>query len=102
MKVNEANGYFKIVYALLDTGSDCDMIDVNIVKNMDTIEMHVVENITTKKRPITSFSLQSTKNAFESTMENVIIGKIHSAAGGSGITPISKTSVSTNSTPDWG
>ena len=84
---NKENGHSKIVYALLDTGSDCDMIDENIVKDLDIqttdqiIEMHVVENITTKKRSIASFSLQSTKNAFESTMENVIVGKIHPAPG---------------------
>ena len=77
----------KTIYALLDTGSDCDMIDQTIIEELDIetadqyIEMHVVECVTTKKRPIASFSLKSTDNEFESKMENVIVGKIHPAPG---------------------
>ena len=84
---NKENGHSKIIYALFDTGSDCDMIDENVVKDLgiqttaQLIEMHVVENTTVKKRPIASFSVQSTKGDFESIMENVIVGKIHSAPG---------------------
>ena len=84
---NDKTGRSKMVYALLDTGSDCDMIDEKIINNLSIgttdqiIEMHVVENVTTKKRPIASFSIESTDNSFGSTMENVIVGQIHAAPG---------------------
>ena len=63
------------------------MIDEKIIDDLriettdQIIEMHVVENISTKKRPIASFSISSTDGTFQSKMENAIVGKIHSAPG---------------------
>ena len=76
-----------MIYALLDTGSDCDLIDKNVIEalDMDTsehiIEMHTVENITTKRRQIASFPIESVKENFSSEMNNVIVGEIHPAPG---------------------
>ena len=46
-----------------------------------TIEMHVVENISTKRRQIASFSIESVREDFSSEMDNVIVGEIHPAPG---------------------
>ena len=46
-----------------------------------TIEMHTVENITTKRRQIASFPIESVKENFSSEMNNVIVGEIHPAPG---------------------
>ena len=46
-----------------------------------TIEMHVVENVTTKRRQIASFPIESVRGDFSSEMDNVIVGEIHPAPG---------------------
>ena len=71
----------------MDTGSDCDLIDKKVIEalKIDTteqvIEMHVVENVSTKRRQIASFPIESTKEEFSSEMTNVIVGEIHPAPG---------------------
>ena len=97
-----------MIYALLDTGSDCDLIDKNVIEDLDMdtsehiIEMHTVENITTKRRQIASFPIESVKENFSSEMNNVIVGEIHPAPGCvHGITLILRTSYSIVSTPNW-
>ena len=96
----------------MDTGSDCDLIDKKVIEelNMDTteqtIEMHVVENVTTKRRQIASFPIESVRGDFSSEMD-VIVGEIHPAPGSSppgcahGIILILRTSSLTVSTPNW-
>ena len=87
-KENE-NG--RLIYAMLDTGSDCDVISEELITEMGLeqrkrqVTIQTVEGSITEDRHFTDFSIQSIDGSYNATVTGALVGKL--VAGNTDIPP---------------
>ena len=85
--VNTALGFERIVYALLDTGSDRDVISPSIVAELrletwtEVLTVQTLDNLVSGERSLTAMMVESINRKYSAMVKRALVGRLLAGNG---------------------
>ena len=85
--LHPSTGRSKIIYGMLDSGADRDVISETVIEDMgiETTEMAMrvvtVDNCTTNRRSLASFTVESVDGSYRADVNGALVGRLLTGEG---------------------